>query len=280
MDKKCFIAGLPSAGKTTFLAALMNLISADNADSRLTLHRIENVQYLASLSEKWANMEPLERTFQSSEHANITVNLELPNKETVDLFLPDLSGETFQKLYEMREISEDLANFIVEADTFLFFVNVKNVKELGLISDYLSSQITDESSENGSPKRDPKKHDPLQIQIIELLQSFLFLRKDKKIRIGFMLSAWDAMKTNSSNVRPEQFLKDRMNMLWQFCNANTENIKYYTWGISAQGGELEQKDELLDKEYPYQRILVEDNDGYKGNDLTLPLYLLMSDSNE
>jgi len=280
MDKKCFIAGLPSAGKTTFLAALMNLISADNANSKLILHRIENIQYLTSLSEKWANMEPLERTFPSNEHIDITINLELPNKETVDLFLPDLSGETFQKLYEMREISEELANCIVEAETFLFFVNVKNIKELGLISEHFNNQITDESNENGLHRRNPKEHDPLQIQIIQLLQFFLLLRKNKKIRIGFMFSAWDAMKTNCHNVKPEQFLKDRMNMLWQFCNSNLENIEYCTWGISAQGGELEQKDALLDKEYPYQRILVEGNEGYQGNDLTLPLYLLMGDLNE
>lgn len=280
MDKKCFIAGLPSAGKTTFLAALMNLISADNSDSKLKLHKIENVQYLTSLSEKWANMEPLERTVQSNEHIDITINLELPNKETIDLFLPDLSGETFQNLYEMREIPEELANYIVEADTFLFFVNVKNVKELGLISEHFKNQTSDEANENILLSRNPKKHDPLQIQIIQLLQFFLFLRKNKKIRVGFMFSAWDVMKTNCHNIKPEQFLIERMNMLWQFCSSNPENIKYCTWGISAQGGEFEQKDTLLDKEYPYQRILVEGNDEYKGNDLTLPLYLLMGDLNE
>jgi hypothetical protein len=277
MDNKCFIAGLPNAGKTTFLAALMNLISADNYDSKLKLHRIENVQYLANLSEKWVNMEPLERTFQTNEHKDITINLELPNKETVDLYLPDLSGETFQKIYAVHEIPEELANYIIEADTFLFFVNVKNVKELGLISEHFRDQNNEESINTKPLTRDPKEHDPLQIQIIQLLRIFLHLRKNKKIKIGFMFSAWDLMKSNCSEMKPEQFLNERMNMLSQYCNSNPQYIEYYTWGISAQGGELEQKDSLLDKEYPYQRILVESNDDYIGNDLTLPLYLLIGD---
>lgn len=49
MYKKCFIAGLPSAGKTTFLAALWNLINHD-PDAKLKLNKIENGQYLASLA--------------------------------------------------------------------------------------------------------------------------------------------------------------------------------------------------------------------------------------
>ncbi len=279
MIKKCFISGFPSAGKTTFLAALMNLISADNSNSKLKLHKINNLQYLMTLSEKWANMDPLERTVPSNEHIDIAINLELPNKEIVNFYLPDLSGETFQKLYEMREIPEELANYIIEANTFLFFVNVKNVKELGLISEHFKNQAN-ETKENNLLKRNPTEHDPLQIQIIQLLQFFMLLRKNQKIKISFMFSAWDIMKTNCHNIKPDQFLKERMNMLWQYCSSNSDYIEFYTWGISAQGGEFEQKDTLLDKEYPYQRIFVEGNDGYIGNDLTLPLYLLMGDLNE
>ena len=78
MYKKCFIAGLPSAGKTTFLAALWNLINHD-PDAKLKLNKIENGQYLASLSNKWANMEPLERTVPSGEQADISIKLEMSN---------------------------------------------------------------------------------------------------------------------------------------------------------------------------------------------------------
>ena len=276
MYKKCFIAGLPSAGKTTFLAALWNLINHDS-DAKLKLNKIENGQYLASLSNKWANMEPLERTVPSGEQANISIKLELPNKITFDLQLPDLSGETFQSQYEMREISEEVMKYIEDADAVLFFINVNSIKLLGLISEQTFLRTSTPATNNDIVNRNPKEDDPIQIQVIELLQFILFIRKNKMLKIGFMFSAWDLIKSNLNDIKPEQFLEKQMNMLWQFCQSNDDIIKYQTWGISAQGGSFNEKDLLLDKEYPYERIFVEGNDGYQGCDLTLPLYLLMGD---
>ncbi|NLX81078.1 MAG: hypothetical protein GXZ03_05895 [Proteiniphilum sp.] len=275
MYKKCFIAGLPSAGKTTFLAALWNLINHD-PDAKLKLNKIENGQYLASLSNKWANMEPLERTVPSGEQADISIKLEMSNRTIFDLQLPDLSGETFQSQYEMREISEEVAKYIEDADAVLFFINVNSIKLLGLISEQTFSRSSTPSTNDVN--RNPKEDDPIQIQVIELLQFILFIRKNKMLKIGFMFSAWDLIKSKLNDIKPEQFLEERMNMLWQFCQANQDSIEYQTWGISAQGGSFNEKDLLLDKEYPYERIFVEGNDGYKGCDLTLPLYLLMGDT--
>ncbi|MGL4363506.1 MAG: TRAFAC clade GTPase domain-containing protein [Cellulosilyticaceae bacterium] len=276
MYKKCFIAGLPSAGKTTFLAALWNLINHDS-DAKLKLNKIENGQYLASLSNKWANMEPLERTVPSGEQANISIKLEQSNKITLDLQLPDLSGETFQNQYEMREISEEVVKYIEDADALLFFINVNSIKLLGLISEQTFLRSRTPETNNDIVSRNPKEDDPIQIQVVELLQFILFIRKNKMLKIGFMFSAWDLIKSNLKDVTPEQFLEQQMNMLWQFCQSNGDIIKYQTWGISAQGGSFNEKDLLLDREYPYQRIFVEGNDGYQGYDLTLPLYLLMGD---
>ncbi|NLB32918.1 MAG: hypothetical protein GX818_04025 [Tissierellia bacterium] len=275
MYKKCFIAGLPSAGKTTFLAAMWNLINHD-PDAKLKLNKIENGQYLASLSNKWANMEPLERTVPSGEQADISIKLEMSNRTIFDLQLPDLSGETFQSQYEMREISEEVAKYIEDADAVLFFINVNSIKLLGLISEQTFSRSSTPSTNDVN--RNPKEDDPIQIQVIELLQFILFIRKNKMLKIGFMFSAWDLIKSKLNDIKPEQFLEERMNMLWQFCQANQDSIEYQTWGISAQGGSFNEKDLLLDKEYPYERIFVEGNDGYKGCDLTLPLYLLMGDT--
>ena len=179
MYKKCFIAGLPSAGKTTFLAALWNLINHD-PDAKLKLNKIENGQYLASLSNKWANMEPLERTVPSGEQADISIKLEMSNKTIFDLQLPDLSGETFQSQYEMREITEEVAKYIEDADAVLFFINVNSIKLLGLISEQTFSRSSTPSTNDVN--RNPKEDDPIQIQVIELLQFILFIRKNKMLK--------------------------------------------------------------------------------------------------
>jgi len=267
--------GLPGAGKTTFLAALWHSINNTSVETKLKLNKINNGQYLAQLSRKWVDAEPLERTVPSNEQKDICINLIMPNKETFDLFLPDLSGETFQKQYAHREISEALVEYVKAADTILFFIHVDEVKSYGFIPEH----FTNSSEDNIIQRlvRVPQKHDPLQVQTIELLQFILELRKYEKINIGFVFSAWDLVKQNINEMTPKDFLFDHMNMLWQFCNSNSDILHYSLWGISAQGGNLDDRDILLEKDFPIERIVVEDADGNNGRDITLPLYSLMGE---
>lgn len=267
--------GLPGAGKTTFLAALWHSINNNSVETKLKLNKIVNGQYLAHLSQKWVDAEPLERTVPSNEQKDICINLIMPNGKTFDLFLPDLSGETFQKQYEQREISEELVEYIKAADAIIFFIHVDGVKPLGFIPEHFTN--LPESNCVQQLIRKPQKHDPLQIQTIELLQFVFELRKYEKINVGIVFSAWDLAKQVDSEITPEKFLFDHMNMLWQFCNSNSDILYYSLWGISAQGGKLDDRDALLDKHFPIERIIVEDCNGNKGCDITLPLYLLMGD---
>ncbi len=276
MNKKCFIMGLPGAGKTTFLAALWHSINSHSFATKLKLARIEDGQYLAQLSQKWVDAEPLERTVPSNEQKNICVKLKTANEVSFDLFFPDLSGETFQKLYEQRSIPEELVEYIRTADAILFFIHVDKVKSLGLIAENLTGVQEDGSDQK--TVRDPKEHDPLQVQTIELLQFVIALRKNKLTNISFVFSAWDLVKKTALDMTPANFLFSNMNMLWQFCYSNSDVLHYNTWGISAQGADYKYKETLLEKDWPIQRIIVENSDGIKGGDITLPLYLLMGEN--
>ncbi len=280
MEKKCFIAGLPGAGKTTFLAALMNLISYRDSGSKFSLNIVDDLQHLMNLSERWSNAEPLDRTKQSDEHMNLSINLKLPDESILDLFLPDMSGETFQKIYETRQVSEEIKDYVYSADTLLFFINVKEIKQLNLISQVYNGQSNFSNNEEDSIERNPRLHDQFQTQVIELLQFFTIMREKRKIKIGFMFSAWDIIIDQKYNYTPEEFMKNKMSMLWQYCNANKDIIEYVSWGISAQGGELIDKEKLLKHQFPYQRIYIQGNDKIINNDLTIPLFLLMGDKDE
>ena len=278
MSKRCFIMGLPGAGKTTFLAALWHSINSNSFATKLKLEKIDNGQYLAQLSRKWVDAEPLERTVPSNEQKDIGIKLRTANGMTFDLFFPDLSGETFQKQYEQRVISEELSEYIQTSDAILIFIHVDKVKPTGLISEH----STDVPEEDFASKivRDPKKHDPLQVQMIELLQFIISIRKDKltKTNMDFVFSAWDLVKQTALDMTPADFLFKNMNMLWQFCNSNSDVLHYNTWGISAQGADYAHKETLLEKNSPIERIIVEDSVGNKGGDITLPLYLLMGEN--
>jgi adenylate kinase family enzyme len=276
MSKRCFIMGLPGAGKTTFLAALWHSINNNSFETKLKLARIDNGQYLARLSQKWVDAEELERTMLSNEQKNICIKLKTSNDVIFDLFFPDLSGETFQKQYEERFISEELAEYIKSADAIMFFIHVDEVKPLGFISEHFSG--LHENRLEPKKTRDPKKHDPLQVQTIELLQFIMALRKSKLTNVSIVFSAWDLIKKNSPDMTPNDFLHKNMNMLGQFCYSNLDVLNCNIWGISAQGADYSQKEALLEKTAPIERILVEDSAGNRGADITLPLYLLMGES--
>lgn len=276
MNKRCFIMGLPGAGKTTFLAALWHSINNNSFATKLKLDKINNGQYLAQLSQKWVDAEPLERTVPSNEQNNICVKLKTSDDIVFDLFLPDLSGETFQKQYEQRAISEELVDYIQVADAVLFFIHVEKIKSLGLIAELPIGMPGNNSDVKTT--RDPKKHDPLQVQTIELLQFIIALRKGKLTNISFVFSAWDLVKQVSKDITPSDFLYKNMNMLWQFCNSNSDVIHYNTWGISAQGADYAYKEDLLEKDSPIERIIVEDSAGKESGDITLPLYLIMGEN--
>ena len=268
--------GLTGAGKTTFLAALWHSINNNSFETKLKLAKIDNGQYLAQLSKKWVDASPLERTMPSNEQKDICVKLKTSSERTFDLFFPDLSGETFQKQYEQRAISEELVEYIQEADAILFFIHVDKVKPLGLISEHLTDAQGDGIEQKTT--RDPKKHDPIQVQTIELLQFIIALRKEKLTNISFVFSAWDLVKQFDSDMTPEDFLFTNMNMLWQFCYSNSDLLRYNIWGISAQGADYDHKEALLEKSSPIERIIVEDSVGNIGGDITLPLYMLMGEN--
>lgn len=276
MNKKCFIMGLPGAGKTTFLAALWHTINNNLFSASLKLDRIDNGQYLTQLSQKWVDAEPLDRTVPSNEQTNLSIKLKAPDESVFDLFFPDLSGETFQKQYVQRSISEELEDYILTADAILFFIHVDSVKSIGLISEHMT-KIQDNGAEPPLV-RDPKKHDPLQVQVIELMQFIADIRKGQLTKVNFVFSAWDLILQTDSGMTPAIFFSTYMNMLWQFCYSNSDIIHYDIWGISAQGADYAEKDVLLEKDSPVERILVADSDGNIGSDITLPLYLILGEN--
>lgn len=125
-----------------------------------------------------------ERFQATNKQTLLSIKLKAPDETIFELFFPDLSGETFQKHYVQRSISEELADYIQTADAVLFFIHVDSVKSIGLISEHMTC-IQDNKAEP-SLARDPKKHDPLQVQVIELLQFISDLRKGQLTKISFV----------------------------------------------------------------------------------------------
>ena len=246
MNKKIFIMGAPNAGKSTYLAALWYSINQKELKTRISLEKMgNNSQYLYSLSKKWLEIEQLERTVIGQEMPELSIHL-TDGQNSLELEFPDLSGETFQNIYEKREMPLELYEKIVDSDAILYFINVENI--------YTPEFIAEMPSTLKYKERKPCDDDPTQVQIIELLQAISDIKK-KRIDLGIVFSAWDLVE-NMDSVNPRNYLEKSMNMLWQYIESNKE--RYYTsvWGVSALGGKIDDFEELLKVEIAVNRIKV------------------------
>lgn len=272
-ENNCFIMGLPNAGKTTFLAALWYVVTHGENDVQLELLRIEgNTNYLARLSERWIECKPIDRTKRVEEIKEITIYL-TDKKENYAIQFPDLSGETFQNWYVQRKIEKSLAERIKAANSILFFINVKDIVCPSLISKV--NQYLEPATDEKTITRNKIEHDPICVQIIELLQFVSLIKKSKSVKLGIIFSAWDLLKQCS--IDPEDYAKRELPLLWQFLEVNKNRLEVSYWGISALGGDIKEKERLLSYAHPYERLQVVNRDMVKSHDITSIIYKMIGE---
>src|SRR5437899_13104729 len=104
MEQSIAVIGLPESGKTTFLAALWALIFAREVPTAMSFERIGrgNISYLNRIAALWRNAEVQNHTEVGSEQ-NVVMNFNDRHGGAIRLTFPDLSGESFQRLWEERD---------------------------------------------------------------------------------------------------------------------------------------------------------------------------------
>lgn len=277
-SKSCFIMGLPAAGKTTYLAALTYYMECSKGMLHIKKY-IGNHQYLTHLSEIWLTAEKVLRTNTLTEQKNLLLYLEDSDGNELQLTFPDLSGESFQKQYKDREIDEEIAICISKSDGILLFTNPEQIIEPQLILQMPIEARMSEENDSPALSRNPLQADPTEVQLVDLLQIVDYLKNSScsSINLGIVISAWDIV--DQTYITPEEFVKERLPLLWQYLTTNCPRFKVSYFGVSAQGGPLNNEDDtirLLDFDDPIKRILVVNNQGTRGNDITLPLWEVMN----
>lgn len=140
MKKSVLIAGLPESGKTTFLAALWHLIADQSERLKLSFVSIGNgnVGYLNGIASTWraAKVQP-HTHHKPDDPEKVTLNLQTYLRQSVSLTFPDLSGESFQNIWEKRLCSALLQNKLADDfDGILLFVNVNKIVRPHSIKEY------------------------------------------------------------------------------------------------------------------------------------------------
>lgn len=292
MESKCrqFLIGLPAHGKTTFLAALWHVLFAKEVDTSLEFVRLSgDNRHLNKIAKLWANVQTVGRTLLGEEKY-VSMFLRIPQSDhQTEIIFPDLSGESFRNQWKDRQMKSDHAELIRQAVGGLLFIHPEEVKDEHLIPDILpiaDGIVADEegtvASVNDPPppvtpdnatvaEWDPHET-PTQIQIVDLLQFVAELNARRPIRLAVVVSAWDCVGHIES---PNLWLEQCVPLLWQYLQSNPGVFATAFYGVSAQGGRLEDVDQLRKTRCPSHRIRVVRSGMPESHDITAPIHWVM-----
>lgn len=276
MEKKCFIAGVPDAGKTTYIAALWDIIKRGGNDLELQFTTSpENSSYLNEIWEYWVSMNKIERS-KTPVPDDIKINVKRKSDgEELELDIPDFMGEQFQKIID-HTLPENIERWIEQSDRMVYLINtLDDVSKDDLEEDETKEAIVDRTEERQkAPRLAPEK-------MLEASQNMMVLKyiashsKMQKMAIG--LSAWDLKMT--ANLTPEEYLRQRSPVLYNFIKWHFKEVVFF--GVSAQGFDYKDKNEkaaeMREKARKSNRAFIAfDTEKDQSPDLTKPLNYLIS----
>lgn len=302
--KKVFMIGMPSSGKTTYLASLCRLLLCGEQKTEWKLDIRDVPEGFDQIREFIKNLNSYKIVGRTQEVYDIGLNLYNQNQEWMQFIVPDSSGEIFRDLVYDRRIASNIMDQIVESDMLLFFINVNTmiseeriklgeksaIKQLNeeqgdkvtqsaedIVEEYARDREKEriKSKEQVKNKEKEQKKYNNQSALVELLQNIIYL-VPHSLNIRFVISAWDLVEKEfkQDKVTPEEYIKRKLPLLYQYLVFNSKLTDYEIWGVSAQGGDFDDEDDLkkLQSENGDDYVYVIDSKADTSKDLTKLLY--------
>jgi Double-GTPase 1 len=279
-DLVCML-GLPGSGKTSFLAALYELVSHSDVEGAPRLLALPaDRQYLQSVHERWLRCEPALRTKDSGVPVAVHFELAVGDADPRAIGVPDVAGGAIRTLWEERRWTNGLDDLAQSASDVILFIRADDIVQPTRVQLVLDPKAADdpradEKDEPGAPliPYNPEKS-PTQVKLVDLLQAVIAINPARPLSVAIVLSAWD--RVDGQGVGPPEFIRMRLPLLWQFLIVNPERITFRAFGISAQGGDFSEANDaqrLLGIDPPSLRAIVVDDDE-KSHNVSRPLQWL------
>lgn len=277
-EKNISFIGLPASGKTTFLAALWHLIQSEEIECTLKLDGyIDDYPYLNSIHSQWIDGNPVKRTSLDSEQTVEVTLKTISSDDNFKLLIPDLSGEEFEAQLAKKRIKKNTYDIINRSQGVLLFLSANKTD-----SDiYLTDMQGIQNSKSLNPGITNWDYHliPMQVKLVELLQTIISKPfTNSTYKIALIISAWDVVKERS--ISPTAWVEQECPLLHQFLQSNSDVFSTRIYGVSAQGGDLNdaQQKKVLTSMYEASKRIICCSDLNTSNDITIPLtWIIQSD---
>lgn len=282
MKRTVIAMGLQKTGKTTFLAALWDVVRSGDVVGSLRMERtFGDMQYLNEIRNAWADCYEITRTGPASDKpVSMLLHDEKMNTST-ELAWTDMLGESFERQWTERAWTRNYQALVDDAVGVVMFVHPKQLRESQLIIDaqqavkgvaqpkgpdlHSQSDGTETAGTNPSPaeskgnggnfvvsspveRAEPfDSHKvPTQVPLVELLQFVDSHRATPhRFRVSLVVSAWDLVeKVMGAGTKPNKWCAKLLPMLDQFLASNDDRFDTLIFGVSAQGGDYSNAAEL------------------------------------
>jgi len=247
LSQHFLLMGLPSTGKTSFLAALWHMVNQSETPCALLLDRYDgDITYLNLIRTAWLEHKPVPRNPSDSEKVVSMLLKQRASGAVVELTFPDLSGESFRMQWAKRELTTQYDQRLRKANGAILFVHPETISKPHRI-DTLDALVAamgaglaaeDESAGQVAPafiKPWDIEKAPTQVQLVELLQ-FISSREyfQPPFRLAIIVSAWDLVAHLRST--PREWISRELPLLQEFLDSNEGTFQAQFYGLSAQGG--------------------------------------------
>jgi hypothetical protein len=264
------VVGLPSAGKTTFLAAAWNAIRKEPVSSDLSLRRLPpELEYLNRLSDAWLACQPADHTSAGFVHP-VELELRGPGEGGLDLSMLDYSGEVIRDAWANRRWPGDFDTTVRRAVAAILLVHPGHITPHVSIEEYSRrARALEAGPPDPTLRAEPfaLENVPTQAMLVDTLQFVRDRSRHRRLYVALVVSAWDLVEPEGKN--PRQWVASNLPLLDQFLASNADSLPNQVFGASAQGGDW--PSEALLAQSPLSRCYAVDATGTRSAQFLSPI---------
>jgi len=253
------LIGMPQTGKSTFLGAFWAVVQSPLEPAIREASFAGDRSYIQRLAEQVARGQEIDRTGVDTNEA-MEVELEFNGLGRANVLIPDTSGESLRVLVESHVWHSRLREACSQATAVALFVHPARLRvpQRGSLLEVAGAQPADRYGEPRIPF-DVHDHASTAAELIDVFENVTEVcRESWPIRVAVIVSAWDLVDGDPT---PYEWLAARLPGVLSTIEANPELAALEIFGVSAQGGSLDQRDGLLEKGEIFDRVYARDRSG-------------------